>query len=154
MGHCNTNQPKRTSGWNFDNEPLQRTLPATRAVEDLGDVGLVENFSEFGLDAVVHSSRLRSLFLSLVFLLLPVVSCSVSPPCSSSLGLRAISGELPVRERPLALTGLGFLCIIAQSIPSDTGGGFLQRSLGSWFSVVTSGGGGSRGVIDRLRVTP
>ncbi|KAF2610946.1 hypothetical protein F2Q70_00013525 [Brassica cretica] len=56
--------------------------------------------------------------------------------------------------RPLALTGLGLLCIIVQSIPSDTGGGFLQRSLGSWFSVVTSGGGGSRGVIDRLRVTP
>ncbi|KAL0844691.1 hypothetical protein Bca101_017937 [Brassica carinata] len=38
--------------------------------------------------------------------------------------------------RPLALTGLGFLCIIVQSIPSDTGGGFLQRSLGSWFSVL------------------
>ncbi|KAF2579199.1 hypothetical protein F2Q68_00006545 [Brassica cretica] len=49
--------------------------------------------------------------------------------------------------RPLALTGLGLLCIIVQSIPSDTGGGFLQRSLGSWFSVVTSGGVGSLAAV-------
>ncbi|CAH8334946.1 unnamed protein product [Eruca vesicaria subsp. sativa] len=34
----------------------------------------------------------------------------------------------------------------------DTGYGLKQRSLGSRFSVVTSGGGGSRGVIDHLRV--
>lgn len=39
-----------------DNEPLQPDSTSNvSAVEDLGDVGLVENFSEFGLDVVVHS---------------------------------------------------------------------------------------------------
>ncbi|KAG2238604.1 hypothetical protein Bca52824_092187 [Brassica carinata] len=39
-----------------DNEPLQPDSTSNvSAVEDLGDVGLVENFSEFGLDAIVHS---------------------------------------------------------------------------------------------------
>ncbi|KAL0715752.1 hypothetical protein Bca4012_065074 [Brassica carinata] len=39
-----------------DNEPLQPDSTSNvSAVEDLADVGLVENFSEFGLDGVVHS---------------------------------------------------------------------------------------------------
>ncbi|KAG2299217.1 hypothetical protein Bca52824_035689 [Brassica carinata] len=39
-----------------DNEPLQPdTTINVSAVEDLADVELVENFTEFGLDAVVHS---------------------------------------------------------------------------------------------------
>ncbi|XP_013608188.1 PREDICTED: uncharacterized protein LOC106314941 [Brassica oleracea var. oleracea] len=38
------------------NEPLQPDSTSNlRAVEDLADVELVENFTEFGLDAVVHS---------------------------------------------------------------------------------------------------
>ncbi|XP_048610906.1 uncharacterized protein LOC125585601 [Brassica napus] len=39
-----------------DNEPLQPDSTSNlSAVEDLADVELVENFTEFGLDAVVHS---------------------------------------------------------------------------------------------------
>ncbi|KAL0734708.1 hypothetical protein Bca4012_010918 [Brassica carinata] len=39
-----------------DNEPLQPDSTSNvSAVEYLADFGLVENFSEFGLDAVVHS---------------------------------------------------------------------------------------------------
>uniref|UniRef100_A0A0D3D856 DUF4216 domain-containing protein n=1 Tax=Brassica oleracea var. oleracea TaxID=109376 RepID=A0A0D3D856_BRAOL len=39
-----------------DNEPLQPDSTSNlNAVEDLADVELVENFTEFGLDAVVHS---------------------------------------------------------------------------------------------------
>ncbi|KAG2289085.1 hypothetical protein Bca52824_048689 [Brassica carinata] len=39
-----------------DNEPLQPNSTSNlSAVEDLTDVELVENFTEFGLDAVVHS---------------------------------------------------------------------------------------------------
>uniref|UniRef100_A0A0D3BCW5 Uncharacterized protein n=1 Tax=Brassica oleracea var. oleracea TaxID=109376 RepID=A0A0D3BCW5_BRAOL len=39
-----------------DNEPLQPDSTSNlSAVEDLTDVELVENFTEFGLDAVVHS---------------------------------------------------------------------------------------------------
>ena len=38
------------------NEPLQPDSTSNlSAVEDLADVELVENFTEFGLDAVVHS---------------------------------------------------------------------------------------------------
>ena len=39
-----------------DNEPLQPDSTSNlSAVEDLADVELVENFTEFGLDDVVHS---------------------------------------------------------------------------------------------------
>ncbi|KAG2277159.1 hypothetical protein Bca52824_059714 [Brassica carinata] len=55
MGSCSINQPKRTSGWNFDDdEPLQRVYQH-EAVEDLENVQLVENLTVFGHDAVVHS---------------------------------------------------------------------------------------------------
>lgn len=39
-----------------DNDPLQpNSTSNVSAVEDLAEVELVENFNEFGIDAVVHS---------------------------------------------------------------------------------------------------
>ncbi|KAF3506434.1 hypothetical protein F2Q69_00006110 [Brassica cretica] len=48
--------PRRRVDGTFDNEPLQPDSTSNlSAVEDLVDVELVENFTEFGLDVVVHS---------------------------------------------------------------------------------------------------
>ncbi|KAL0701744.1 hypothetical protein Bca4012_057866 [Brassica carinata] len=48
--------PRERVDGTSDNEPLQPDSTSNvSAVEDLADVGLVENFSEFGLDVVVHS---------------------------------------------------------------------------------------------------
>ncbi|KAL0857308.1 hypothetical protein Bca101_062462 [Brassica carinata] len=58
---------------------------------------------------------------------------------------------------PLAVYGhteASFFSGIILALPGSAPLLVPLRSLGSWFSVVTSGGGGSRGVIDRLRVTP
>ncbi|XP_056853872.1 uncharacterized protein LOC130509768 [Raphanus sativus] len=46
----------RLNGSSDDDEPLQpESTSNAQAVEDLADVEFVENFTEFGLDAVVHS---------------------------------------------------------------------------------------------------